>query len=596
MNAVLGKFKRKAPPQRPAAASRREPRLFVHGADSTGAPLPLPAPIRSVLDQICRRQLLVRLGEFPLLLATALPLLFLLQALADRAFNLPWGTRLFFLIVDLGAAGTLFHFFVMVPWREKLDLRTAALLVERTIPRLRTGLISAVELASAPPSYPGSTVLVQSLIRNISLEMQRGGIPAQAVPTTGLRQRARWMAAALVLTLGAFSVFYPKSEVLVRRIFLSEVPLPTQTLVAPMTKELVIPEGSDVELAARAVGVLPKNGILLVRYDDGRRETIHVSPRQVEPGVFSVNLVNVRQAFHYQFQLNDGTGPEFRVEIRVLPSLSLARFTQVYPAYTGLKETEMSSGNLNLLSGGKLRIEAESTQPLKAATLELQGLGRKIPMDITGADKRSLKKEITIPDEDLTALSIHLDGTSGESSSNDPVYQVELVRDKAPTVALTLPKNEKITVLADSRPTLAYSIRDDFGIKDIFLVYEVFRTGADGKPELAEQGRLPLGEPTVQTSIKNTMVWDLSKLIPPLVSGSSVSYWIEARDNNALLGSAIGASMKKSMEVVTEEAKKKELIDELEKRATDIKRLYDIQRTVNEKTDSTIRSNQDNKP
>lgn len=597
MNAVLSPFKKQARPKNAAALPRPPLRSFAHRSNATGAPIPLPAPIRNVLEKVVRRQLAFRVAEFPALLGTVLPLMFLLQAAADRVFNLPWGARLILLLLDICAAGALFHFFAIVPWRQRLNLRTAALLVERTLPRLRTGLISAVELASAPPAYPeGSSVLVQSLVRRISLEMQRGGIPAQAVQAARLRKRLKWMAAALVLVIGAFCIYYPKSAVLGKRIFLSRAPLPTQTLVMAVTREASILAGSDFEIAARAEGVLPRNGQVLVIYEDGRKETINVSPRPVEPSVFSVNLINVRQPFRYRFQLNDGVGSEYKVSIRVLPSLSLTRFTQIYPAYTGLKETEMSSGNLALLVGGRLRIEAESTQPLKSAVLELRGLDQKIPMEITGADKRSVKIEIPTPKEGLSALTIHLESVIGEDSVNDPFYRVELVPDKPPTAALISPKGEKITVLANGRPALAYSIRDDFGVKDVTLVYEVFRADPDGRPDLAEKGRLPLTPSMLQTTVKNTMVWDLGKLIPPLVAGSSVSYWIEAKDNNALPGPAIGISQKKTIEVVSEEAKKKELLEELGKKADEIERLYKSQRNVNDKTDTTIRSNQDTKP
>lgn len=597
MNAVLSPFKKQ--PRSPAAkaAPRPAPRSFSHGSNATGSPIPLPAPIRGVLDKVIRRQLAFRLAEFPALLLTLLPLMFLLQAAADRVFNLPWGTRLVLLLIDLGATGALFYFFAVLPWRRKLNLRTAALLVERTLPRLRTGLISAVELAAAPPAFPeGSSLLVQRLIRNVSLEMQRGGIPAQVVQATRLRKRLKWMAAALVLTIGAFCIYYPKSVVLGKRIFLSRAPLPTQTLVLALTRDASIPAGSDFELAAKAEGVLPRNGKVLVVYDDGRKETINVTSKPVEPSVFTVNLINVRQPFRYRFQLNDGVGSEYQVAIRVLPSLSLTKFTQIYPAYTGLKETEMSSGNLTLLAGGKLRIEAESSQPLKSAVLELKGLEQKIPMEITGADKRSVKAEIPTPREGLAALTIHLESTIGESSVNDPVYRVELVQDKPPTAALLAPKGEKITVLSNGKPSLTYTVRDDFGIRDVALVYEVFRIGGDGQPDLAEKGRLPLSPSSPQTTLKNTMVWDLGKLIPPLVVGSTVSYWIEVKDNNAVPGPATGISQKKTIEVVSEEAKKMELLEELSKKADEIERLSKSQRNVNDKTDNTIRANQENKP
>jgi hypothetical protein len=595
MTTVLEKFKKRSKPartSRPAQAAK----LFAHGT-APAAAMPLPPGIRSILDKVIDRQLRVSLSEFPVRLLTLLPALWLVQAGLDRALNLSWAVRLVLLLLDLAVAGALFYLYALLPWRKRLNHRTAALQVERATPRLRSSLISAVELAAAPPaSPPGAATLVKRLLQNVGRDLQKSILLDKVVQTAGLKKRQKWMALSLLLFAACFVCFLPKSLILGRRILLSHLPLPTMTIVEAVTKEASIPAGTDIELAARATGLIPKNGRLKVLYDDGRKETINLSPKAVEPDVFTVTLRNVRQRFHYQFLLNDGVGSEYEVGIRMLPSLSLTRFTQRYPAYTGHEETEMSPGNLLLLNGSTLRIEAESSQPLKSAVLKLEGLDEKIPMEITGANKLSIRKEIPVPQEGLTGVSIHLESASGENSINDPVYRVELIQDKAPVVALLLPKTEKITVLATDAPSLHYTVRDDFGVKEAALVYEVFRAGPDGRPDLAERGRLPMNPVPPRTNIRETLRWDLSKLIPPLAVGNTVSYWIEANDTNTLPAPATAISSKKTMEVVSNEAKQKEFQDALSKTAEEIERIYKNQVKESEKTDSTIRSSQETKP
>jgi len=63
---------------------------------------------------------------------------------------------------------------------------------------------------------------------------------------------------------------------------------------------------------------------------------------------------------------------------------------------------------------------------------------------------------------------------------NDAIYRVQLIKDRPPSVILKAPRAEKTTLLPSDRLPLAFTVRDDFGIKKIDLVYEVFRPGPDG--------------------------------------------------------------------------------------------------------------------
>ncbi|MEI8340206.1 MAG: DUF4175 family protein [Verrucomicrobiota bacterium] len=550
--------------------------------------LPLPPPILRVLAQVRRRYLSVQLSEGIVLVGIALLSLWLLQGVWDWIFNLPWALRLVFLIIDAVLFFALSYWFILVPVFQRLNQQTAALLVERTMPQFRTELISAVQLAAGGHGcIQGSVELVQRLLSRVGDKIGGMEVARKVVKTDALKRLLKYLVLALVVTGGAFGWFYPKSVILLRRVLLSREPLPTMTRVYPVSRDVNIPAGSELTLSARAEGVIPKSGRVMINFEDGHQETVSALPKGDKPEVFALTLPNVHTAFRYHFEINDGVGPDFYVTPRILPSLVSCRFTQIYPEYTGLGEAVISSGNLSLLAGGRLRIEGEATQPLKTATLELEGLNQKLEIEISGSDRRTFKTEIPVPKDGLTAISLQMVDTKGESSLRTTT-RLDIFTDKPPVASLTLPKMEKITALADSKLSLAYSVKDDYGVKKVVLHYEVFRpTSPDQEPVAVERGEFPLKVPSGRPA---PFLWDLSGMIPPLTIGSFVRYWIEAEDNNIYSGPGIGSSRKKTVTIVSEESKRMELLEMLGKKASEIERLYKSQQKINDKTDTTIQT------
>ncbi len=386
-------------------------------SSAPSARLSLPANIRRVLDELSRKIFLVRVAQFPLLVAIVLPLLWLMQGLVDWIFNLSWGARLVLLLANAAVVGWLFYQHVILPARRRLNLRTAALLAERKFPQFRTSLISAVEFGTGDSATPPrSSDLIQILLGHVSRQVDQTDIVRGIVSTKFLRKLLLGALAAMVAVAGITWYFQPRSLTLARRIFLSHEPLPTRTTVVPLTKDLTLTTGSDAELSARAEGIVPKNGRLVVVYADNRKDVIPVSASPVEPGVFTVTLRNVLQPFRYRFELNDGAGPDFQVKTRTLPALATTRFVQGYPGYLNRPEAEMASGGLSLIAGGGLRIEAEATQPLKSATLELIGLNQTLRMD-SGDNIANLQRRLEADEAKFKELTAEFEKLQPEAAA-----------------------------------------------------------------------------------------------------------------------------------------------------------------------------------
>jgi hypothetical protein len=273
----------------------------------------------------------------------------------------------------------------------------------------------------------------------------------------------------------------------------------------------------------------------------------------------------------------------------VPPSLKEIKFVQIYPQHTSLPETEMSPANLRLLSGSKLRIEATGSEALKSAVLEIKGDDQTLPLTIAEKGNDRVKTELTVPDRGWKSMSIHLVAESGEVSANDPVYRVELMMDRPPTVVVTQPKKEAITVIPGAKVPFVFKVSDDFGLKRVSLSYRISRPGLGGVMEIAEEGEIPIKFEANEKSFARSMDWELARLVPAVGIGCSVTCWIEAEDNNSVKSAATTRSSEKTITIVSEEQKRMELLDLLGERAKDIERLYELQRGMNEKTDDSIR-------
>ncbi|MFV8755952.1 DUF4175 family protein [Nannocystaceae bacterium ST9] len=119
------------------------------------------------------------------------------------------------------------------------------------------------------------------------------------------------------------------------------------------------------------------------------------------------------------------------------------------------------------------------------------------------------------------------DDEDPRTTSRSPAMRLELEPDAPPEVELQpLPEAQRETNETSSIE-LRFSARDDFGVVEAELVYEL----AEG-----ERHRLPAGEAPGRAARnwRHRTTWDLSTI--PLEQRSELVYWIEVRDNDPGLG------------------------------------------------------------
>ena len=582
-------------PRRSKARAKRQQAAFVP-VRRTLAPeaalpaIPLPGNLRQRLNALRRRHRLTGLMTGLAMVLTALSLLFLVQGVSDWWFDLPWFARVGFLLADLAVLGAIYRRHLHRALRKRLSLAEAALMVEKKWPRVQQSVIAAVQLCEGKAlSTRGSPQLVR-----LALEQARARTTnlnfSEVVPT---RRAWRWWMAAVaaLLVAGGVAAFtWPASLVLLERIFLVNVPLPTKTIVVPITGDLEVPVGSDVELSAKAQGIIPTHGSITLTYATGPAQEFPVDAVPDKPGTFSFTLHNVQNAFKYRFVLNDGHGPEFTVTAKVPPSLSGVECEQVFPGYTGISPRKLAPTDLSLLAGSHLQVRATSTDPLKSAKVVLQGLTQTVDATLDSSGTH-LEADIPIPAKNLTGFSIHLVEPSGVASANETVYSIVIVPDNPPVVKILEPADDRETITLRAKPPIVFEASDDYGLTSVTLNYQLIPPmiagEQDARPPSAVQ-TIPIKIKPAPQGTQYAYVLDVAAQIPPWQEGYAVNFWIEAKDNNTATGPGITQTDHKQFGVISLAAKQAEILERLKQNASDIGTLSTTQQKISEDVGEAI--------
>ena len=543
--------------------------------------IPLPADLKKRLTALRSRYRMVHLGIGIFMLLGAVSLLMLVQAMADWWFDLPWAARAMFFLIDLALLGVIYRRHLHVPLQKKLGLSDTALMVEKKWPKLGQSVITAVQLADGKSQATrGSNQLV-----NVVLQQARARTTnlnfMDVVPMKALR---RWVIWGSVLTLGTLVIAaaaWPASLALIERIFLLNIPLPTKTIVVPITHDLTVPLSTDVEISAMAQGIIPSHGRVTIAYDEGTPEEFPLTALPDQPGTFSYTVRNVQRPFKYRFYLNDGHGPEFSVMAKVPPAVTTVEFTEVYPDYTGLPPQKLPSTGLSLLAGSHLKIRAAATEALRSAAVVLQGVSSQIPMTLDGSTMQ-MEADVPVPAKGMTGFSLHLIDATGLASANETIYPVDLVPDKPPLVKIVEPTDESETLTLRAKPVIAFDASDDYGLTKLSINYQT-----TPPPVAGEDSAQPAAIVTIPVKIKGAKegthyeyTLDVAAQVPAWKEGWTVSYWVEAVDNNTATGPGMTKTEHKEFGVLSPEAKEAEILARIKQNASDIDTLSDTQQKV----------------
>jgi len=524
----------------------------------------------------------------------------------DWWLDLAWGVRLLLLGAQMGLMTFILLRFVVRPMIYRPDDDELALMVEKARSIFRSRLIAAIQL-TRPGAVPegASRALVGAMVEET--EAMAAPMDFNDIVSTDKFKRLG-LVASVVSLLGLAGLLSGGATAtdLLKRVFLSNTPVPRKTRVTVVEGNKVIGRGDSVRLEARVGGVIPSSGKVEVKYSGRRPQDFHLEQDRENRRRFGRTIDNVQDNFSYRFYLNDGESPAYEVKTIPRPTILSLQCDQEFPAYTRRKPLRRALGDLSLLAGSRIALTGASTKALQSAALRFLGApaavsvpvlaafpprplfrtisAEIVPMTLSGSNSKEIYGEFRVPSKGLAGFSVLLLDTEGMESRDSTVYRVDCIPDKAPSIRITYPDRKEELITRQATMPVAFEASDDFEIATLRLRYKVdtLDGGADKTVELDLEGQHP-------QRLKRRHEWNIGAFNPPLPEGSKIEYWIEAEDNNDTTGPGVGASEHQFAKVVSESEKRADLLNRAGDYLGSISDLASDQEKLNQKLGAIIR-------
>ena len=539
--------------------------------------------LRNRLAGVRRRLLISTSGiGVALVLISSVSLLSIGMA-ADWFGELPLIGRAALLLVNLGLISLIAHRQIVIPLQAVPDEDGCALLVEQARPDLRTRLIACVQLTRPGVLQAGdSTGMVRELIGQTNMLAEqinfRAVVSFRRFTVCGLMSVFVLVAAMIVLRASA-----PATGVLLRRAFLMNVPVPHKTHTQVLSGNIRIGQGENVVIEARATGVIPGRGRVLIQYVSDQHQQFAILPTNDDKMHFTQTFENVHESFTYRVCLNDDISEQFMVSVFERPAVISLECQQIFPAYTHLPARRLAPADLPLLAGSRLQLTVHANKEIATAGLRLAGLNTEMPLHISPVDQKLLTGEISVPQAGLTGFTVQLCDTNGLTAKELTLYQIDILPDKPPTVILTLPERKEELVTTRAVVLLGIEARDDFGVAKLTLHYRssAIRAGQEQNVELNLDGKTP-------RMLQRRHEWDLANISNVLPANTAIEYWIEAQDTNDVTGPGRAATEHYWLKVVSTDDKRTDLMNRLDDYLGTLDKVAEDEEQLNKNVGSLI--------
>ena len=503
------------------------------------------------------------------LCATAL---LVLNFFVDWGFDLPSTGRKILLGTDVIVLLAVFYVSLLRALRW-FDPVRVALQVERLYPQLQSILVSYVQLQGQARAW-ASPVLVSAMCRQAAEQAR----PLRFGKIVHFRALGRIVTICLVVVGAAVGGgFWQPGFV---RAFaarmtgmVSDVGYPTRTIIESVSGNLPVQQGGTVTLKATAGGVIPEEGILLIRPVDGEEEKVRVAAGDQTPRgtrQFAHRITGVFRSFSYSFRLGDAVSKEYRVDAIAPPRIEVSAI--IIPPYTGAEEIKTTTPYLEVLDGSavKLRLEVKDNRPLAKAELMLDkdtsfemllspdgliaeaALRLNVALPASAAELEKYKgpavqmtlspdrrsAEVTLKRESRVFYGFRLtDGKYAHPDGKPFVYppdfgySIAVKVDQPPSVTLNSPASDE-KGMVEKIIRIGFTAADDYGLSEAKIVYSVKRKGSKTAGPEQSKGMFTFEPKKLQVN-DESYPWPVQESLPDLQPGDVVEYRVVVSDNRS---------------------------------------------------------------
>lgn len=445
-------------------------------------------------------------------LAVAVPLAYLwLVFMLDNRVHLPvWG-RWVAILLFLGGLGWLCRRLVR-DWKQtRLTDDEVALAIERRTPGgVQNRLINAIQISRAPGNSFGADASDLAARQAVLRENYHHLSKVRLQQAARIRPALIRVAVALAMVLfgiGFYAFNRAQFTNAAARIFMPFASLDpiydTRLVVEPGS--IRIASGSDVVVTVRIEGRIPDD-LLVLRNVDGERSAVSV-PVPKHARVVTYTLPCVTRSLAYAVRGGDFTSSYFDVDVPITTDLRTLSARLAYPAYTKVppRDVEAFGGDLDALVKTEASLRFTFNQDVDEAVMILERVAgtsaaAEGPAPVPTGDpavanvvheRIALAKSGTnqfvgpLVFEDV--VGYRLETRRGSSApETGKAYSLRVTADVEPTFDLGgLDQHREATV--DAILPVSVSGRDDFGLKEVALVYRAVRS-AKPAPQAAASG------------------------------------------------------------------------------------------------------------
>ena len=410
---------------------------------------------------------------------------------------------------------------------QRRSLEAAALYVEARHPGLHNSLISALQLPETLQKHP-ETGISRALVERL-LEVTQRHVDAllqqRLVGWDGVWRQA-WVAGPLMVATLGVAWFAPQLLTMASAQLLHPFSLfdsqPTLLTVGDYPRRILT--GQSLTLQVAASGQMPSEVRLHTWHAGKERDDLMVADA---PGSFRYTLSNVREPLRFQASAGVARSQVGEVEVVEAPAVGNFRLRYQFPDYTRLApKIEEGTGDIEALAGSEVRIEMAANKPIAQGQLVFDD-DTQLPLTVRNDGRLQATAFITRPG----GYRVQVQDAYGFVNQDNLHYRIDVVPDAAPQVDLLAPEPD-LEIDEARIMTVEYEARDDFGIRDITLVYRVGQFG---------EKRLVIDRvDEVATRYRGKYHWDVTDLFSE--AGQAITYYLEVWDNDAVSGPKRGVS------------------------------------------------------
>lgn len=218
---------------------------------------------------------------------------------------------------------------------------------------------------------------------------------------------------------------------------------------------------------------------------------------------------------------------------QVEPITGDIELTYRYPAYTGLAPRTVpgTNGEVSAPAGTEVALKTRSDRAIQRAEVVVNN--QVLPLTVAGG--RELTGSFVAKQGGHYHFVFY--GARAKPLAVGPDIPLTVEADKSPQVTLLTPSTE-IEVDPGQTVTLKYEATDDYGLSGLALVFRM--------PGAKQETRVNLPREDSRRS-RGTYTWDLGPLKP--APGDRITYYVEAKDNDAVEGPKKGVSRTQTLRV-----------------------------------------------